>query len=111
MEDLIIVRRSELTSIIEGSLKKVLESTNQLKAPKVNQKLSIDEVVTMTGYKKNTIYSLVHDKKIPFHKPTHGGRKLIFIESEIEDWLKGSKQETYEEYSNNKENEILKSRR
>lgn len=71
--------------------------------------IGIDEVCKKTKYAKNTIYQYVNQNKIPYHKPEHGGRKLIFFRSEIENWLKGKKTETSQEYCGRKELELFNS--
>ena len=48
----------------------------------------IDEVCSFTKYKKGTIYNLVCNGEIPFRK-RNGGRRLIFLPSEITEWFKG----------------------
>ena len=48
----------------------------------------IDEVCSFTSYKKGTIYNLVSSGEIPFRKRS-GGRRLIFLPSEITEWFKG----------------------
>ena len=68
--------------------------------------IGIEDVSRITGYKLGTIYQYVHKRKIPFHKPKHGGNKLFFFKTEIEEWLKGSKSETTEEYCTRLENEL-----
>lgn len=73
----------------------------------LQEALGIDEVCKLTGYTKNTVYQYVHSNKIPFHKPKHGGRKLIFFRSEIENWLRGDTVESSGEYCNRKELELL----
>jgi excisionase family DNA binding protein len=47
--------------------------------------VSIDEAVTITGYTKNYLYKLVHQKKIPVYRPL-GGR-LFFKRNELENFL------------------------
>ncbi len=47
----------------------------------------IDEVCHFTKYAKGTIYNLVSKGEIPYRRGRK--RKLIFIPSEIIDWLKG----------------------
>jgi hypothetical protein len=60
--------------------------------------LTIEEVAVLTGYKKATIYKLTHERKIPFHKPAHGGRRIFFKRDEIKQWMQANRIETYEEY-------------
>ena len=50
--------------------------------------MCIDEVVRLSGYSKASIYKFTHQRLIPFHKPAHGGRRLVFIRQEIEEWMK-----------------------
>jgi predicted DNA-binding transcriptional regulator AlpA len=47
----------------------------------------LDEVCSFTKYAKGTIYNLVSKGEIPYRRGRR--RKLIFIPSEIIDWLKG----------------------
>ena len=47
----------------------------------------IDEVCHFTKYAKGTIYNLVSSGEIPYRRGRK--RKLIFIPSEIIQWLKG----------------------
>jgi len=48
----------------------------------------IDEVCSFTSYAKGTIYNLVSRGEIPYHR-RGGGRRLVFIPSEIIKWFKG----------------------
>jgi excisionase family DNA binding protein len=50
----------------------------------------IDDVVSLTGYSKGTLYIMVHKKQIPFHKVA-GRRRLYFNKSEIISWMTGTK--------------------
>lgn len=50
----------------------------------------VDEVCSVSGYAKGTIYNLVSRGEIPYR--TRGRRKrLVFVPSEIIAWLKGEK--------------------
>jgi excisionase family DNA binding protein len=105
---LIVIEKSELSDIIENTVRRVISTTSA--KPVVKPKsdtLSIDDLVDLTGYKKNTIYRLVHDRKIPYRKPMHGGRKLVFLRPEIEDWMKGRKNQSTDEYIEQMEEELL----
>ena len=48
---------------------------------------TIDEVSHFTTYAKGTIYNLVSKGEIPYRRGRK--KKLIFIPSEVIDWLKG----------------------
>jgi len=71
-----------------------------------SETITIDEVCSLTGYKRNTIYQLVHRGHIPYHKPKHGGRKLIFLRAEILQWAKAKKTESVSDYCSRKEGEL-----
>ena len=40
------------------------------------QVMTVEEVVRLTGYSKVTIYKFTSERKIPFRKPEHGGRRI-----------------------------------
>ena len=101
---------SQVSILVEEvlALKKLL--LEMRKMPNDGEKvIGIEDVCKLTGYAKNTIYQYVNQNKIPYHKPEHGGRKLIFFREEIEDWLKGRKPETSQEYCERKELELYNS--
>ena len=54
-----------------------------------NEIITIDEVVTITGYSKKYIYKLTSSQKIPFVK-TKFGRKLFFVKAEILNWMQAA---------------------
>ncbi len=60
--------------------------------------MGIDDVIKLTGYSKATIYKFTHQRLIPFHRPAHGGRRLVFIRHEIEDWMKENSIPTVGQY-------------
>ena len=62
---------SQIKAIIESVFQDASSATK-----KQSEILTIEEVCKLTGYKKATIYKLTHERKIPFHKPAHGGRKM-----------------------------------
>jgi predicted DNA-binding transcriptional regulator AlpA len=50
----------------------------------------VDEVCSVSGYAKGTIYNLVSRGEIPYRK--RGRRKcLVFVPSEVIAWLRGEK--------------------
>ena len=57
-------------------------------APIRSDVMCIDEVVKLSGYSKASIYKFTHRRLILFHKPAHGGRRLVFIRQEVEEWMK-----------------------
>lgn len=83
---------SQIKAIIESALKEATLSKNVQ-----TEMLTIQEVSELTGYKRATIYKLTCERKIPFHKPAHGGRKIFFKREEINQWLESNCIETLEE--------------
>jgi excisionase family DNA binding protein len=67
----------ELELLIEKSLNRILND-NQSKL------MNIQEAANYLSLAKQTMYGLVMNKKIPFHKK---GKRLYFIESELTEWI------------------------
>ena len=67
-------------------------------AEPVPELMDTAEVATLTGYSKSTIYQLTSTHQIPFHRPAHGGRKIVFKRSEILAWMQAEKIQTIDEY-------------
>ena len=106
--DLLVVHLtvSQIKAIIESALKEATLSKNVQ-----TEMLTIQEVSELTGYKRATIYKLTCERKIPFHKPAHGGRRIFFKREEINQWLESNHFETYEEsFENVKGKKVLNSK-
>jgi excisionase family DNA binding protein len=58
--------------------------------------------------KKHTVYLWVHTRKIPVHK---SGKKLRFLKSEIDLWLKQGKKKTFEEIQSEAEQHSAKNKK
>ena len=84
-------------SQIKGIVKDVLQEV-LLSQKNETGTLTVEEVSELTGYKKSTLYRLTHERKIPFHKPAHGGRRIFFKREEINEWMQSNRVETHEEY-------------
>jgi len=86
----------ELETLIENSIKKVL-STQQAEQPtETNQWFDLNELCIYHPDKpsKPTVYGWVNAGIIPVHK---GGKKLRFLKSEIDNWLRQGKKKTLAE--------------
>ena len=102
-----------LIQLTVGQIKNIIESVFQgmlsLKEDSKSHVLTIEEVSELTGYKKATIYKLTHERKIPFHKPAHGGRRIFFQREEIVQWLQSNSIKTYQmDFENWKDSDNLK---
>ena len=86
-------------SQIKAIIRDVLQESPLYLTSEKSETLTIEEDSELTGYKKATLYKLTHERKIPFHKPAHGGRRIFFKRAEINQWLESNRFETYEEYA------------
>lgn len=68
----------------------------------------IDTFCEVTGYKKNTVYQLVRQKKIPVYRAAHGGKKLMFKRDETEKWMVNRRIGDLDEFIENKNLSIRK---
>lgn len=94
---------------IKAIIEDVLQKSSLYLKDEQSEILSIEEVSELTGYKKATLYKLTHERKIPFHKPAHGGQRIFFKRAEINQWLESNHFETYEEaFENVKGKKVLK---
>lgn len=59
------------------SIDKIMGHLTPSRAPD-KEVLTAADVARLTGYSISTVYKLTSERKIPFHKPEHKGRKLYF---------------------------------
>jgi excisionase family DNA binding protein len=87
---------NDLPQIATEIYKEVVNCKQLLLEIKSGSNADTDQWFDLTGVceflsdkpSKATIYSMVHERTIPFHK---GPKKLRFLKSEIEAWLKNDK--------------------
>ena len=85
-----------------GQLKQILSIDRTLGNPASvrtpeNEVLTVEGVTRLTGYSAATVYKLTCERKIPFHKPEHGGRRLFFNREEILEWMQHRSSSTIEQ--------------
>lgn len=108
-DDALVVQLT--VSQIKAIIRDVLQESPLYLTSEKSETLTIEEVSELTGYKKATLYKLTHERKIPFHKPAHGGRRIFFKRAEINQWLESNHFETYEEsFENVKGKKVLNSK-
>jgi len=108
-DDALVVQLT--VSQIKAIIRDVLQESPLYLTSEKSETLTIEEVSELTGYKKATLYKLTHERKIPFHKPAHGGRRIFFKRAEINQWLESNHLETYEEsFENVKGKKVLNSK-
>ena len=71
---------------------KRLERIESLTLLAAKEALSVEDVVLLTGYSKQTIYNMIHTQKIPCYRPE--GRTVRFSKKEINAWLLQNPQRT-----------------
>ena len=108
-DDALVVQLT--VSQIKAIIRDVLQESPAYLTSEKSETLTIEEVSVLTGYKKATLYKLTHERKIPFHKPAHGGRRIFFKRAEINQWLESNHFETYEEsFENVRGKKVLNSK-
>ncbi|OKZ21380.1 MAG: hypothetical protein BHV81_00375 [Butyricimonas synergistica] len=96
-------KKDMVVQLTTDELKKIIsEAIKEERLDKVSNTLKevfgLDEFCEMTGYSKQTAYKLVHERKVPFYKPEHGGRKILFKRKEVEEWLTATRVATLDEF-------------
>ena len=105
MNNFIISPDSPIAMMTVGQLKETITECLLAagKLPKVEpvpELMDTAEVAKLTGYSKQTIYQLTSTRQIPFPRPAHGGRKIVFKRSEILEWMQACGIETIDSYCN-----------
>lgn len=62
----------------------------------INERLGVKELMTLTGYSRDSIYKLVRQRKLPFYRFAETGR-LWFKRIEISEWIENQKRKTFDE--------------
>ncbi len=89
---------AELHSKLDGLEKLLGQKTTPQQSHELDRWYNINEICQYLPDKpsKPTIYNWVRESKIPYHK---GQKKLRFLKSEIDHWLKSGKQKTAADYA------------
>lgn len=89
------------------SIDKIMGHLTPSRAPD-KEVLTVADVARLTGYSISTVYKLTSERKIPFDKPEHKGRKLYFNREEILDWLQSESHPTIEQENIQRINQLKK---
>ena len=105
MNNFIISPDSPIAMMTVGQLKEtitecLLAAGKLPNAEPVPELMDTAEVAKLTGYSKQTIYQLTSTRQIPFHRPAHGGRNIVYKRSEILEWMQACGIETIDSYCN-----------
>ncbi len=66
--------------------------TNPAPAAPADEVLNLKQAAELLDLKPETVYQLVHERKIPFSKPN--GRRLYFSRAELTAWVKDGRKRT-----------------
>jgi len=97
--EIVTIPVQQLEAILDAKIKLVLDAISQ-----ANSKSNSDEWFDLKGLiaylpshpQPQTIYHWIYKKLIPFHK-TPGSKTLVFLRTEIDDWLKTGRRKTQSE--------------
>lgn len=97
----------ELETLIENSIKKVLSIQQTQQPTETDRWFDLNELCIYHPDKpsKPTVYGWVNVGIIPVHK---GGKKLRFLKSEIDAWLRQGKKKTLAETASEADNYLKK---
>lgn len=97
----------EFQELIESSLQKILNSKVKESQPETDQWFDLSELCEYLPDKpaKATVYGYVSANAIPCHK---GAKKLRFLKSEIDAWLKQGRKQTLSEIEQETDNYLSK---
>src|SRR5690349_7135649 len=101
MENLVLTQLSipEIRQLFRQELHSYFESKRVVTSqPSTDQWFDLNELCNYIPEKpaKPTVYGWVHGSIIPYHKRA---KKLFFLKSEIDDWLKKGRKKTLSEIS------------
>lgn len=97
---------SDIINLISDQVaEKVLKNLNPSNSSTEDVFINIDETAKLIDLSKSSVYGLVHQNKIPFHKK---GKRLYFLKSEILDWIKSGKHQTKSELEDKADAYLLK---
>ena len=97
---------AHLTTEVSEIKRLLLEKSNP-PLPETDQWFDLNELINYLPDKpaKATIYGWAHSNLIPYHK---GQKKLRFLKSEIDDWMKQGRRKTLSEIAHEAEQYLTK---
>jgi excisionase family DNA binding protein len=98
----------QLNSLIQNAVRKAISETPKAEQPtETDRWFDLNELCIYHPDKpsKPTVYGWVHSGLIPVHK---GGKKLRFLKSEIDNWIKQGRKKTLAETASEAESYLKK---
>ena len=97
--EVINISLDQFNAILEEKVDKIISAfILKNKGPSSDQWFDLNGLIEYlpSHPKSQTIYDWVHKKIIPFHK-TPGSKTLVFLKSEIDEWMKSGRRKTQHE--------------
>lgn len=99
---------SEVINLLADKISEnLLKGMNAPNASNEDVFMSITDTSKLIDLTKPTVYGLVHQNKIPYHKK---GKRLYFLKSEILAWLKSGKHQTKSEMEDRADAYLMKNK-
>jgi|WetSurMetagenome_2_1015567.scaffolds.fasta_scaffold178933_3 excisionase family DNA binding protein len=84
---------SELESLVERTMLKVLDTHNPSKESKEDELLTVAGAAAFLSLSIPTIYSMISKREIPFLKP-EGTKRVYFLKEDLRNYIKDGRQKT-----------------
>lgn len=94
---LVYLNVEQFTSLLNRILSSQLQ-INEIDKKNIPEYYGIDTFCEITGYKKNTVYQLVRQHKVPTYRAKHGGKRILFCRDEVEQWRINRRAETSDNF-------------
>jgi len=84
---------SEFRALIREELRTVLAENGPVNSTvmETEEFINTQQAADLLKIKKQTIYNLINENKIPYHKKGGNNSRVLFKRSELIDWLKDQK--------------------
>ena len=92
------------------NIERIISLNSQVQQPETDRWFDINELCNYHPAKpaKSTIYTWVREKRIPYHKR---GKKLAFLKSEIDEYIKSGRVKTFSEIEQEAEDFLVNKKR
>ena len=84
MEIITSIIFTELEQLVIAAVREGLNGLQYPEKPEQEDRITVDEACSLTGYSKATIYKMTFTGEIPFQK---FGKRLVFSRQALSDWV------------------------
>jgi len=93
-DSIVVIGKSELETLIQNSLRKVLNEQSKLSQKTEDEIFNINQAAKFLNLALPTIYGFTAKRAIPFYKRA---KKLYFKKSDLEKWIMDGRRKTSSE--------------